>query len=97
MIQAHPTQVTTMDRIHNRTQAVVLTSATGLVGHPEVGSRGSVKVTSLLTPDLSPDRSVLLVSQRVRGQYVVREVRYKGDSHANDWFAECLLVPAEAA
>lgn len=80
-----------------RSQAVRLAADTGLVGSPAVGTRGRVKVTALLTRDLWPGRIVLLESDRARGRYVCRAVKYRGDSHANDWYAECDLAPPEAA
>lgn len=79
-----------------QTQAVRLSSSTGLVGSPEVGTRGHVKALSLLTPDLWPGRRVILDSVRTQGRFTARAVKYRGDSHANDWFAECDLVPEAA-
>jgi hypothetical protein len=79
-----------------RSQAVRLTPETGLVGVPEVGTRGAVKAVSLLTPDLCPGRPVLLESARVSGRYLVRSVTYRGDSHGQDWYAECDLAPEAA-
>lgn len=79
-----------------RSEAVRLTPSTGLVGTPEVGTRGTVKIVSLLTPDLAPGRAVVLESARVSGRYLVRSTTYRGDSHAQDWYAECELAPEAA-
>ena len=79
-----------------RSEAVHLTPSTGLVGTPEVGTRGSVKAISLLTPDLWPGRAVVLESARVSGRYLVRATTYRGDSHGQDWYAECDLMPEAA-
>lgn len=75
-------------------QAVRLTSGTGLVGEPEVGTRGRCKVTALLTPDIAPGRVVLLESNRARGRYVCRSVTYSGDTHGADWYAHADLRAA---
>lgn len=75
-----------------QTQAVRLTPSTGLLGSPEVGTRGRVKARSLLNAALWPGRRVVLESERVEGVYVCRNVTYQGDSHGQDWFAECELA-----
>lgn len=80
-----------------RSQAVRLTPSTGLVGAPEVGTRGAVKVVALLTPDLWPGRAVVLESARLTGRYLIRSTRYRGDSHGTDWYAECDLAPEGAS
>lgn len=76
------------------TQAVRLTPETGLVGSPEIGSRGRCRVVALLTPDLWPGRGVLLESARARGRFVCRSVTYSGDTHGNDWHATAELRAA---
>lgn len=76
-----------------QTQAVRLAPDTGLVGSPEVGTRGRVRAVSLLQSELWPGRVVVLESERVRGRYVARSVTYRGDSHGQDWYAECDLAP----
>jgi hypothetical protein len=76
--------------------AVRLTPDTGLVGSPQLGTRGRCTATALLTPDLSPGRIVLLESARIRGRFVCRSVTYRGDSHGQDWYAELALRPEAA-
>ena len=78
------------------TQAVRLAVDTGLVGEPEIGTRGHVKATSLLGPDLWPGRVVVLSSRRANGAYTVEAVKFRGDSHAQEWFADLDLVPEAA-
>jgi hypothetical protein len=80
-----------------RAQAVRLSPSTGLIGSPEVGTRGRVKAISLLTRDLWPGRVVLLESARVSGRFVARAVKYRVDSHANDFYADVDLAPEAAA
>lgn len=80
-----------------QTQAVRLAASTGLVGAPEVGTRGRVRARSLLNASLWPGRRVQLESERVRGLYEVRSVKYLGDSDAQDWYADCDLAPEGVA
>lgn len=77
-------------------QAVRLTPGTGLVGSPEVGTRGRVKVRALLSADIAPGRPVVLESERARGRYVVRAVKYSGDSHAQDAYVDAELATETA-
>lgn len=79
-----------------QTQAVRLSSRTGLVGAPERGTRGRVKARALLTPELWPGRRVVLDADRVRGQMTIRSIKYEGDTHADTWFATLELVPEAA-
>lgn len=79
------------------TSAVRLAPESGLVGEPDVGTRGRVKVVSLLNSELAPGRIVLLESRRIEGRFRVDAVKYSGDSHAQDWYAECELATPEAA
>lgn len=80
-----------------QTQAVRLSPETGLLGSPEIGTRGRVKVRALLTPELWPGRRVILSSQRLEGRFEVRTVSYEGDSHGDSWTAECELAPEGTA
>lgn len=79
-----------------QSQAVRLSAATGLVGEPEVGTGGRVRVRSLLNPELWPGRRVVLESERARGQMTVRGITLEGDSHGDAWHAACDLVPEAA-
>lgn len=80
-----------------QSQAVDLRSGTGLVGYPEIGARGRVSATSLLSPDLWPGRRVVLSSALVEGQFLVESMRYEGDSHGDPWYAQLELAPEATA
>lgn len=80
-----------------QTRAVRLSSSTGLVGSPEVGTGGRVTARALLTPELWPGRRVRLEADRIQGQLVARAIRYEGDSHADPWYAVAELVEEAAA
>lgn len=77
-----------------RTEAVLLTTRTGLVGEPEPCTRGRVRARSILTPDLAPGRPVVLESRKASGRFTVRSVRYTGDSGVGqqDWYADVELA-----
>lgn len=75
------------------TQAVRLTPATGLLGSPEVGTRGRVKIRTTLVAGLWPGRPVVLESDRANGRFVVQSTKFAGDSQGNEWVAECELAP----
>ncbi|MEM9407167.1 MAG: hypothetical protein AAGA81_14105 [Acidobacteriota bacterium] len=80
-----------------QTEAIRLTPSTSLIGTPEVGARGVVRVVSLLTPDLWPGRAIVLESRRVNGRYRARKVTYTGDSHGGEWQCISELEPVGAA
>lgn len=72
-------------------EAVRLTPSTGLIGEPEVGTRGRVRITALLTPDIAPARPVMLESPRASGRYLARAVKYSGDTEGGEWYAHADL------
>ncbi len=76
-------------------QAILLSSATGLVGTPSVDSSGKglgiVSCRSLIVPDLHPGRLVILKSESVNGGYKIQEVEYKGSTFGDDWYADLKL------
>lgn len=68
--------------------AVLLSPSTGLVGSPTRGAKGELKARSLIIPGLKPKRKVQIESALVSGLYVIQKTSYKGDTSANDWYAE---------
>lgn len=73
------------------TTALVLSPDTGLIGSPEKGTKGDLKVTALIIPGLRPKRKIRLESALTKGMFVVTKATYTGDTSANDWYAtlEC--------
>lgn len=69
-------------------KALVISSATGMVGSPTVDNKGVLKVRTLLIPDLFPGRKVVLDAARLKGQYRVESATYVGDSYGADWFVD---------
>ena len=75
--------------------AVLLTPGTGLVGTPEAGEKGFIKVRSLLQPDLLPGRKIQVQSKNddVSGFFRVEKVTFLGDTWGNDWYADVEAKP----
>lgn len=74
-------------------EVVVLNSATGLVGSPEVGEKGIVTARSLLQGSIIPGRRVLIESDKVTGFFKAQKVTHTGDTWAEDWYTEFEGVP----
>ncbi len=66
----------------------VISSLTGLVGSPERGEKGIVKLRSLLQPTIQPGRRCQVVSRMVSGQYKALAVKHFGDTFGQDWYTE---------
>jgi len=73
--------------------AIVLNSNTGMIGSPESGENGIVEVRSLLIPQLTPGRVVVLEGSQISGNYRVEKVVFQGDTHGDDWYADLELKP----
>lgn len=68
--------------------AIRVSSAKGfrnLIGAPTRTDKG-VEVTTLLDPSIRPGRVVQLESEQFNGLYVVRDVRFEGDSGERPWY-----------
>jgi len=76
-----------------QSQAVLLSSDTGLIGSPEPGEKGALRVVSLIQPGLKPGRKVQVRSAAVDGFYRVSKVSYSGDTHGSDWYAALEVKP----
>jgi len=74
-------------------QAVVLAPDSGLVGSPELGEQGVLKVKSLLQPGLRPGRRVELDAETAKGLYRIERVTHVGDTHGTEWFSEAEVKP----
>lgn len=71
-------------------EAVVLSSATGLIGSPELTEKGA-KASALLQR-FTPGQLVDLRGQATSGIFIVEGVEYEGDSHAQAWEAHLELI-----
>jgi hypothetical protein len=68
-------------------EAVLLTPATGLIGSPEPGHKGTVRATSLLIPGLFPGALVRIESEEVEATFRLERVDYSGSTSDDDWSA----------
>lgn len=81
--------------------ALVLDADSGMLGTPRRRTRSAggrprpdgIDVDSLLVPGLRPGRLVRLRSQVHAGDYVVRELEHRGDTHGRDWTTSMVLDP----
>lgn len=77
------------------TRAVRISPGTGLLGSPtrakrdERTGRVTITVKCMLIPGLYPGRIMHLDSSDVRGDYMIKRVRFAGDTNGPDWIADC--------
>lgn len=72
---------------------ISLQPGTGLVGSPEQGDQGYMKIRSLLQPDLLPGRRVQVASAQVNGAFRIEKVTFSGDTWGQDWYADLEAKP----
>jgi hypothetical protein len=66
--------------------AVKLSPNTGLIGSPELGSKGVVKLVSLLNSEIYPGRKIQVLSESVTGFFRVEACSFIGQTSGNDWY-----------
>lgn len=66
------------------TNVVKLSSASGLIGSPEVTSTG-IKGTCLLQPEIAPMQKLYLDSIYLKGLFTPTKVTHTGDTHEGRW------------
>lgn len=69
-------------------EAIKLSAATGMVGSPSVDTKGVLKVTTLMIPDVFPGRKIVLDAVRLKGQYRIEKTQHQGDTFGGDWKIE---------
>lgn len=69
-------------------KVVELSPESGLLGSPTIDLKKIVTVNALIQPDLLPGKKISLVSESLRGGYLIQEVQYTGDTAGNDWNAK---------
>lgn len=80
--------------------AVLLNYQTGLIGSPEPGEKGIVKVRSLLNHTIYPGRKLQIQGQvnskgefGLDGFFKCKNVIFIGDTKGNDWYADVEALP----
>ena len=72
---------------------ILLNASSGLVGTPEVGEKGIVKVKTLLRGSLQPGGKVKIEAREVRGVYKIEKLTHSGDTRGPDWYSEIEAKP----
>lgn len=75
--------------------AVTLKEATGLVGSPELGDKGSLKFRSLLNAEICPGRMVHVISTNIDDFFRCDRVVYVGQTAGNDWYCDVEASPVK--
>jgi hypothetical protein len=86
-VQDGELQVTGLGEATDKT-AILLSSATGLIGSPEPGAKSLTKIRSLLQPLIRPRRKLRLETESLQGFYLARKVKHTGDTHGAPWYSE---------
>jgi hypothetical protein len=75
-------------------EAILFSPRTGLIGSPVRTDKGGVELMALIAPSLRPGRPFRLESELVSGDYVAREVQFKGDNgFERDFYVHVVGVP----
>lgn len=77
----------------SKDQPVPVNAASGMIGSPERGEKGTVTFRTLLDGRIRPGRKVSIESLVVNGSFRVDRVVHKGDTWGNDWFTEVEASP----
>jgi len=75
--------------------AVMLTQDTGLVGSPDLGSKGALKVRALLNAEIVPGRLIHVRATNVDGFFRCERVVYTGQTAGNDWYCDVEAKPVQ--
>ena len=67
--------------------AVLLSSASGLIGSPSIDSKGVVKCEALIQPGLTPGLPIVIQSANLQGAFRVEDVEYNGATWGPQWTA----------
>lgn len=69
--------------------AVVLSSKSGLIGSPEISSKGILRAQSLLNPELFPGRQILLQSREIKERcFRIARANFTGETSGQDWYVD---------
>lgn len=75
-------------------QVVSLRPGVGLIGSPQAGEKGVLKVRSLLQPGLLPGYKVHVESAQVKpADFKIEKATYLGDTWGTDWYADLEVKP----
>lgn len=92
-IQDGALQVIAPDEFVDGPEQLSLEVGTGLIGSPEAGEDGVVKVKALLQPGLSPGRRIRVISRQISGFFKIEKNVTTGDTWGDAWHADLELRP----
>lgn len=69
-------------------EALVLSSDSGLLSTPEIGSKGEMTLKTVILPELSPGRKVIIRSSVFNGLATIQSVRFSGTNFGENWECE---------
>lgn len=71
---------------------------TGLITEPEILDDGRIKCLGLIQPDVTPESTVFIQTDKTEGFFIVKTAEYVGDTRGNDWLMniECEEFQATA-
>lgn len=75
------------------TSVPLIAADSGLVGSPEIGEKGRIKIVSLLRPDIRPMQRIELDSRFFTGAYRVEQTTHTGDTYGQSWYTEMEASP----
>lgn len=100
-IQDNQIQLTRPGQVLNPGEAIVLNQATGLIGSPEQGEKGLIKVRSLLQPELQPGKRIQIQAgardlsgvPEIDGFFRIEKTTFSGDTWGGDWYSDVEARP----
>ena len=100
-IQDGQIQFTRPGQVLDPNEAIVLNQATGMIGSPEQGEKGLIRVRSLLQPDLQPGKRVQIQAgprdasgvSEIDGFFRVEKTVFSGDTWGGDWYSDIEARP----
>lgn len=72
-----------------QTEALRLSSSTGLLGSPSVDAKGELRFRAMMIPGIAPGVRVVIDSEFHRGTYRIETAEFVGDTSGGEWAVEC--------
>lgn len=63
--------------------------SSGLLGSPSIDDKGVVKLSAMMLSDLVPGKRVIVESRMVSKTIKLTKVVFRGDTHGDEWIADC--------
>ncbi len=76
---------------------ILVDKASGLIGSPELGEKGRIKVRTLLQGGLFPGRQIQVRSEDIDSAFTVERVVHIGDTWGTEWYSDVDAKPRGTA